>query len=125
MSFLRLFLTASHREIFTFSTCLSIFFVLYLITFLGRADSEGYENCNYLWQVFFTNPYEWRDLRKCKVNPRQPDFTHKDTGEALWLSPNDPPWIKRQLQLLDTQMAEQGQGDFGLRSRVSMWVYDE
>lgn len=86
---------------------------------------EGYENRNYLWQVFFTNPYEWRDLRKRKVNPRQPDFKHKDTGEALWLSPNDPPWIKRQLQLLDTKMAEQGQGDFSLRSRVSMWDYDE
>ncbi|KAF3974535.1 hypothetical protein CMV_002143 [Castanea mollissima] len=91
----------------------------------GGADLEGYENRNYLWQVFFTNPYEWRDLRKRKVNPRQPDFKHKDTGEALWLSPNDPPWIKRQLQLLDTKMAEQGQGDFGLRSRVSMWDYDE
>ncbi|KAG9135190.1 hypothetical protein Leryth_013477 [Lithospermum erythrorhizon] len=58
----------------------------------------------HLWQVFFSNPLEWRDLRKCKKNPRQPDFRHKDTGEALWLSHNDPPWIQRQLQLLDSRM---------------------
>lgn len=93
----------------------------------GGVDFEEYENSIYLWQVFFTNPYEWLDYRKCKVNPRQPDFKHKETGEALWLRPSDPPWIKRQLQLLDTKMEEQGQGDLGSRSRsrVSKWVYDE
>ncbi|GAA0157207.1 DNA metabolism protein [Lithospermum erythrorhizon] len=68
----------------------------------------------HLWQVFFSNPLEWRDLRKCKKNPRQPDFRHKDTGEALWLSHNDPPWIQRQLQLHDSRMGGlnfEGQGD--------------
>lgn len=55
-----------------------------------------------------------------------PDFKHKDTGEALWLGPNDPPWIKKQLQLLDSKMAEQGlQSHTGSHSRVSMWVYDD
>ncbi|KAI3807261.1 hypothetical protein L1987_23186 [Smallanthus sonchifolius] len=65
----------------------------------------------YLWQVFFANPYEWQDLRKRKVNPSQPDFKHKGSGEALWLSSRDPPWVTRQLQLQDSRM-----GDMGLRS---------
>lgn len=62
----------------------------------------------YLWQVFFANPYEWQDLRKCKVNQNQPDFKHKGSGEALWLRPHDPPWIARQLQLQDSRMADMG-----------------
>ncbi|GAV77719.1 SSB domain-containing protein [Cephalotus follicularis] len=92
----------------------------------GEAGMERYEDNLYLWQVFFTNPYEWWDNRNRKVNSRQPDFRHKDTGEALWLNPNDPPWIKRQLQLLDSRMAEHGEGEnVCSHARVSMWVYDE
>ncbi|KAL4559497.1 hypothetical protein LXL04_031635 [Taraxacum kok-saghyz] len=68
----------------------------------------------HLWQVFFSNPHEWRDLRKSKKNPRQPDFTHRGSGEALWLSPRDPPWIMRQLQLQDSRL-----GDMDLGERVS------
>ncbi|KAI7733765.1 hypothetical protein M8C21_015228 [Ambrosia artemisiifolia] len=68
----------------------------------------------YLWQVFFANPYEWQDLRKRKVNPSQPDFRHKGSGEALWLSPYDPPWVTRQLQLHDSRM-----GDMGLHSSTT------
>ncbi|KAL5705092.1 Protein osb1 [Ranunculus cassubicifolius] len=80
----------------------------------------------HLWQVFLVNPHEWWDNRKTKKNPRAPDFKHKDTGEVLWLDPKDPPWLKRQLQLHDSRMAEQGYQDFGnSRSRVSMWKYDE
>ncbi|KAE8056840.1 hypothetical protein FH972_013576 [Carpinus fangiana] len=91
----------------------------------GAGGFEVDENRLYLWQVFFTNPYEWWDYRNHKVNPRQPDFKNRHTGEALWLRTNDPPWIKRQLQLLDTRMATQSQGDYaGSRSRVSKWVYD-
>ncbi|XP_027332957.1 protein OSB1, mitochondrial-like [Abrus precatorius] len=77
----------------------------------------------YLWQVFFANPNEWWDQRKRKLNPKQPDFKHKDTGEALWLSKYDPPWVKRQLQFLDSKIA--GGGFVGRRSRVANWVYDE
>ncbi|XP_048332537.1 protein OSB1, mitochondrial isoform X2 [Ziziphus jujuba] len=77
-----------------------------------------------LWQVFFTNPHEWWDNRKDKVNPKLPDFKHKDTGEALWQKPDDPPWIKKQLQLLDSKMAEQGQV-IRHGSRISKWEYDE
>ncbi|PIA52331.1 hypothetical protein AQUCO_01000295v1, partial [Aquilegia coerulea] len=80
----------------------------------------------YLWQVFFVSPHEWWDNRKNKKNPRSPDFKHKDTGETLWLSPTDPPWVRRQLQLHDSRMEEQGYRDFGKgRSRVSTWKYDE
>ncbi|ONI32841.1 hypothetical protein PRUPE_1G389600 [Prunus persica] len=89
----------------------------------GGAVSEKYKDRLHLWQVFFANPYEWWDNREDKLNPRQPDFKHKDTGEALWLSPGDPPWIKRQLELLDTRMAQQGHGQ--KRFRVSKWEYDE
>ncbi|CAB4265827.1 unnamed protein product [Prunus armeniaca] len=89
----------------------------------GGAVSEKYKDRLHLWQVFFANPYEWWDNREDKLNPRQPDFKHKDTGEALWLSSGDPPWIKRQLELLDTRMAEQGHGQ--KRFRVSKWEYDE
>lgn len=72
--------------------------------------------------MFFANPSEWWDQRKRKRNPKQPDFKHKDTGEALWLSNNDPPWVNKQLQLLDSKL----EGGFvGRRSRVSNWVFDE
>lgn len=105
-------------------------FHILIYAYKGVAGLEVHENHLHLWQVFFANPCEWWDNRKQKnlqkVNPWLPDFKHKDTGEALWLNPNDPPWIKRQLELLDTKMAEKGQGDdVGSHSRVSMWVYDE
>ncbi|OVA10500.1 Primosome PriB/single-strand DNA-binding [Macleaya cordata] len=81
----------------------------------------------YLWQVFFANPFEWWDNRQHKTNPRQPDFRHKDTGEALWLDPRDPPWVRRHLQLHDSGMAEQGlQGLVNSpRSRISVWTYED
>ncbi|KAI4316748.1 hypothetical protein L6164_024696 [Bauhinia variegata] len=89
----------------------------------GGGGIQNNKNRLYLWQVFFANPYEWWDNRKRKVNPKQPDFKHKDTGEVLWLSQRDPPWVKRQLQLLDSKIAEGGL--VRPRSRVTTWVYDE
>ncbi|KDP38402.1 hypothetical protein JCGZ_04327 [Jatropha curcas] len=80
---------------------------------------------HHLWQVFFNNPQEWWDNRKDKRNSRAPDFKHKDTGEALWLRPDDPPWIKRQLQFLDS-LTEQCQGEsIGSCSHVSQWRLDD
>lgn len=76
--------------------------------------------------MFFANPHEWWDNRtKRKVNPRHPDFRHKDTGVALWQNSDDPPWIKKQLQLLDSKKAEQSQGEQLHRCRISKWEYDE
>uniref|UniRef100_A0A9I9CZT7 Protein OSB1 n=1 Tax=Cucumis melo TaxID=3656 RepID=A0A9I9CZT7_CUCME len=70
----------------------------------GRDCRSSYVERLYLWQVFFSSPHEWWDNRNKKSNPNGPDFTHKSTNEALWLRPTDPPWIKKQLKLLDTKM---------------------
>ncbi|CAN7054473.1 unnamed protein product [Brassica oleracea var. botrytis] len=72
---------------------------------LDQSKPDGIEEPNddkvYLWQVFFANSHEWWDKRKSKTNPRQPDFKHKDTGEALWLDSDVPVWVTRQLELYD------------------------
>ncbi|MCD7469124.1 Single-strand binding protein [Datura stramonium] len=69
----------------------------------GEDEQEKYRNRILLWQIFFSNPYEWMDFRKGKVNPNYPDFKHRDTGEVLWLRRDDPPWIKRHLDILDSR----------------------
>ncbi|KAJ6847617.1 protein OSB1, mitochondrial-like isoform X1 [Iris pallida] len=76
----------------------------------GSLDSEEKFRARLrLWQVFFANVYEWWDNRKekreGKLNPNYPDFKHKDTKECLWLHPDDPPWVRKQLQLYDSKMA--------------------
>ncbi|CAJ1972630.1 unnamed protein product [Sphenostylis stenocarpa] len=93
------------------------------LEFVGaKVGMQNNQNRLHLWQVFFADPNEWWDQRKCKLNSKQPDFKHKDTGEVLWLSEYDPPWVRRQLQLLDSKM----EGGFvGRHSRVNNWVYDD
>ncbi|XP_066386701.1 protein OSB1, mitochondrial-like [Miscanthus floridulus] len=61
-----------------------------------------------LWQVFFANPYEWWDNRQSKPWPTYPDLKHKDTREKIWLRPDDPPWVRKQLELHDLEVAENG-----------------
>jgi len=61
-----------------------------------------------LWQVFFANPYEWWDNRQSKPWPTYADFKHKDTREKIWLRPDDPPWVRKQLELHDLEVAENG-----------------
>ncbi|KAK8941275.1 hypothetical protein KSP39_PZI010686 [Platanthera zijinensis] len=58
----------------------------------------------HLWQLFFASPNEWWDNRLGKKNPSFPDFKHKDTNECLWLSPDDPPWIRRHLEQYDASI---------------------
>lgn len=58
-----------------------------------------------LWQVFFANPYEWWDNRQSKPYANCPDFKHKDTREKIWLHPDDPPWVRKQLELHDLKVA--------------------
>jgi hypothetical protein len=112
-----------------FLLCLCTFLLLPHLNSIAKAGGQSGENrLNsidrlHLWQVFFANPNEWWDQRKRKKNPNQPDFKHKDTGEALWLKKYDPPWVTRQLELLDSNIAEGGFA--GRRSRVAAWVYDE
>lgn len=62
-----------------------------------------------LWQAFFVNPHEWNDYRKTKHNPKAPDFKHKSTGEALWINPEDPPWISKQLKFIDSVISGHSQ----------------
>ncbi|XP_016491024.1 protein OSB1, mitochondrial isoform X1 [Nicotiana tabacum] len=71
-------------------------------------ELEKYRNRIHLWQIFFASPYEWMDFRKSKVNPKYPDFKHRDAGEVLWLRTDDPPWIKRQLEILDSRFVYPG-----------------
>ncbi|KAK7376863.1 hypothetical protein VNO80_02280 [Phaseolus coccineus] len=89
----------------------------------ANVGTQNNQNRLHLWQVFFANPNEWWDQRKRKLNPKQPDFRHKYTGEVLWLSTYDPPWVRRQLQLLDSKMAGGSLGHH--HSRVTNWVYDD
>ncbi|KAE9457097.1 hypothetical protein C3L33_10998, partial [Rhododendron williamsianum] len=93
----------------------------------GETGLEKYKERLHLWQVFFTNPSGWLDYRRRKSKPNHPDFKNKDTGEALWINRYDPPWIKRQLQLYDSRLAEQrGLGDYpSSRSSLSPMVYDD
>ncbi|KAI4366412.1 hypothetical protein MLD38_022293 [Melastoma candidum] len=90
----------------------------------GTGSLESHKYRLHLWQVFFANPSDWWDNRKKKTNSRQPDFRHKDTNEALWLSPYDPPWVKRQLEVLDLAW-EQGRSTDAGSKRVIPWDYDE
>ncbi|KAL7245106.1 hypothetical protein ACSBR2_000443 [Camellia fascicularis] len=92
----------------------------------GETVLERYKNRLHLWQVFFANPSEWLDNRKRKTKLNQPDFKNKDSGEALWIKPNDPSWIKIQLQLHDSRLASRGhREDADSRSSLSPWVYDD
>uniref|UniRef100_A0A453HEZ7 Uncharacterized protein n=1 Tax=Aegilops tauschii subsp. strangulata TaxID=200361 RepID=A0A453HEZ7_AEGTS len=80
------------------------------------ADTQTLEEIKYrerlrLWQVFFASPYEWWDNRQYKPYASCADFKHKDTREQLWLHPDDPPWVRKQLELIDQQTAESGRRD--------------
>ncbi|KAL6012564.1 Protein osb1, mitochondrial-like [Asimina triloba] len=90
-------------------------------------NSENERDRLHQWQVFFANPHEWWDNRKEKGYKRFPDFKHKDTRECLSLGPDDPPWVRKQLELLDSKLEEQGSmGPSSRRShRMSVWEYDE
>ncbi|KAG2325082.1 hypothetical protein Bca52824_007810 [Brassica carinata] len=49
----------------------------------------------------------WEAFLRSKKNPRLPDFKHKDTDEALWLSSDTTPvWVTRYLELLDQRRGE-------------------
>ncbi|CAH2035925.1 unnamed protein product [Thlaspi arvense] len=97
---------------------------------LDQREADGVEESNndeiYLWQVFFTNPDEWWDNRRDKKNPKQPDFKHKDTGEALWLGSDTPVWVTRQIELLDQRNADANANkprhEPGYKSCLADWV---
>nr|ACG33025.1 hypothetical protein [Zea mays] len=74
-----------------------------------------------LWQVFFANPYEWWDNRRSKPCANYPDFKHKDTREKIWLRPDDPPWVRKQLELYDLEVAENGHRCKSRLSKKQNW----
>uniref|UniRef100_A0A0A9EE13 Uncharacterized protein n=1 Tax=Arundo donax TaxID=35708 RepID=A0A0A9EE13_ARUDO len=77
--------------------------------------------CLHLWQVFFANPYEWWDNRQSKPHFSCPDFKHKDTHEEIWLHPDDPPWVRKQLELHDLEIAENGHKGNGRLLKSHDW----
>ncbi|CAA0811893.1 Protein OSB1- mitochondrial [Striga hermonthica] len=78
----------------------------------------------HLWQIFFASPFEWWDNRNSKLNPKCPDFKHKDTGEVLWLTDNDPPWVRKQLKLHDSRSYRQSREHRNARAHLSPLVYE-
>ncbi|KAK1301179.1 hypothetical protein QJS10_CPB13g00198 [Acorus calamus] len=89
----------------------------------GLSNKEKERDRLRLWQVFLANPREWWDNRRKEKHPKAPDFKHKDTGEVLWINPDDPPWLKRQLELLDSHMEGRDQG--AARARLSTWKFND
>jgi len=74
-----------------------------------------------LWHVFFANPYEWWDNRQSKRHVNSPDFRHKDTRERIWLRPDDPPWVRKQLEIHDLERAENGHKGSGRLLKDYNW----
>ncbi|CAA7014829.1 unnamed protein product [Microthlaspi erraticum] len=48
------------------------------------------------WKDLVQNTDKWFDNRSTKTNPKAPDFKHKETGEALWMT-DSPPWVLSKL----------------------------
>lgn len=90
----------------------------------GNNSGNNTGSTEELWQAFFVSPNEWWDNRKNKKNPKYPDFKHKDTGEALWVEGRyNPPWVKSQLEILDTRMSSLRDDDS--RTHVGFMSSDE
>ncbi|CAM6085395.1 unnamed protein product [Calypogeia fissa] len=61
----------------------------------GAGQKRFVEN---LWREFFSEPLQWWDHRSEKTNTRYPDFKHKKTGAALWLTHIlNPSWVEAKL----------------------------
>ncbi|KAF4393882.1 hypothetical protein F8388_018373 [Cannabis sativa] len=56
------------------------------------------------WNNLIDNPKQWWDYRNCKhnglVNPKYPDFKHKDGSQSLWLS-SAPLWLSSKIKGLE------------------------
>ena len=63
---------------------------------MATKDVEG------RWAALFCNPNDFWDNRSTKRNPKAPDFKHKETGDALWITSRDTPaWVESSLKELD------------------------
>ncbi|KAL0889204.1 hypothetical protein Bca101_013187 [Brassica carinata] len=57
------------------------------------------------WKDLVQNPDKWYDNRSRKTNPKSPDFKHKDSGEALWMT-DSPSWVLPELPPLKTNQEQ-------------------
>ncbi|ESQ39565.1 hypothetical protein EUTSA_v10000889mg [Eutrema salsugineum] len=48
------------------------------------------------WKDLVENPDKWLDSRSTKTNVKAPDFKHRETGEALWMT-DSPTWVLSKL----------------------------
>lgn len=64
------------------------------VKFIGEkpGEMERRSKLDSSWKNLVENPDKWWDNRANKRNPKGPDFKHKETGEALWLS-SSPAWV--------------------------------
>ncbi|KAL0316258.1 UNVERIFIED_CONTAM: protein OSB2, chloroplastic [Sesamum radiatum] len=60
---------------------------------LGERKNDSKEDS---WKNLVEYPNNWWDNRVNKLSPKSPDFKHKETGDALWLS-NIPDWALSRL----------------------------
>ncbi|XP_059305751.1 protein OSB2, chloroplastic [Lycium ferocissimum] len=56
------------------------------------------------WKDLVENPDNWWDNRANKLNPKAPDFKHKNTGIGLWVD-SSPDWVLSRLPPLREQRA--------------------
>ncbi|WOL11993.1 protein OSB3, chloroplastic/mitochondrial [Canna indica] len=77
--------------------------------YFGKSKQEKYaaaasdkKNEEDLWKSLVDNPNQWWDNRSNKLKKTSPDFKHKDTGDALWLSSTTPRWILDKLPPVTT-----------------------
>ncbi|KNA12735.1 hypothetical protein SOVF_123010, partial [Spinacia oleracea] len=92
---------------------------------LDETSLQKKNNRLLLWQTFFANPDEWYDNRKNKKNPKQPDFKHKSSGEALWLSERGPEWINKKIEELDCRVSGRAKEKETSKSSQTKWVSEE
>ncbi|CAG7873246.1 unnamed protein product [Brassica rapa] len=57
------------------------------------------------WKDLVQNPDKWYDNRSRKTNAKAPDFKHKESGEALWMT-DSPTWVLSKLPPLKTNQEQ-------------------
>ncbi|KAF6142360.1 hypothetical protein GIB67_023385 [Kingdonia uniflora] len=57
------------------------------------------------WKELLEKPNDWLDNRKIKVNPKYPDFEHRDSGKTLWLN-EAPKWVLSKVDVLEFHQSE-------------------
>ncbi|CAN6450899.1 unnamed protein product [Victoria cruziana] len=64
----------------------------------GKGSTRGSKISESHWDDFLMNPHNWWDARLGKVNPRQPDFIHKESNQGLWLRESSPSQVLLSLE---------------------------